>query len=121
MSDWLHNWLTKRLSDEQLEELRAAVFDRWTWDTGGDADRRLFEALDQERDQRKIPAVGVTLTGFGAMQAGPGITLTDDGNGTITISVDEDAVIDSMAGRILNDTDEIVIRSVLDQIQDEEL
>ncbi len=30
-----------------LEKLRVAAFDRWTWDTGSDKDKATFEKLDK--------------------------------------------------------------------------
>lgn len=89
MPEWLLNWLRSNMTDEQLEELRSTAFDRWNWDTNDPEDRKLFDAMEAEREQRNLPVLQTTLTFVG----GAGIIITDEPNGgTITISVDEEAI-----------------------------
>ena len=119
MSNWLHEWLTKNLTDEQLEILRVAVFDRWTWDTGGDADRRLYDALQAEADLRKIPPTVTTLT-MPSIMAGEGVVITE-GNGTITISVDEEKIVEMAAERIRNDVEANILVALAEESKHGEL
>jgi len=44
---------TSRLPDERLEEERQEAFDKWTWETGSDEDRKIFEQLEEEKSIRE--------------------------------------------------------------------
>ena len=87
MSEWLHNWLTQNLSDDQLQELRANTYDRWTWDTGEDADRRLFDALDEECERRSVPPATLNFI------PGANVVITMDTNDDcITLTMREEYI-----------------------------
>jgi len=90
------DWLRRNLTDEQLQILYAHVYDKWTWDTNDAEERKILEFLDAERDYRKLSsAVNVSVAlgpvNLDTILAGPGVTLTTDGDGTVTISMDKDA------------------------------
>ena len=90
---WLFDWLTKNLTDEQLQALHAHVYDRFTWETGCQQDAHLRDALEDERSRRSqdfLTKPGDTLT-FKTIQPGNGIIVLDDvSNGNITITIDPD-------------------------------
>lgn len=90
---WLFDWLTKHLTDSQLQALHAHVYDRFTWETGDKQDAHLRDALEDERSRREdafADKAGGTLT-FRSIVPGNGIIILDDAmNGDITITIDPD-------------------------------
>ena len=101
MDKWLTRWLCDKLDDTTLGALRADIYDRWTWDTMANSDRDLFEALDEEAKKRKMAEHTISTINF---QGGAGIVMTESPNGgTITISVDENALASRVAELLKND------------------
>ena len=42
-----------KMTDDQLDEEIRNAYDRWTWDTGSDRDRKALEMLENERKHRR--------------------------------------------------------------------
>ena len=49
----------RQMTDDQLDEEIRNAYDRWTWDSGKERDKKALELLEKERDERKELGVRV--------------------------------------------------------------
>jgi hypothetical protein len=82
-SDW-PSWATS-LTCDQLDGILQVFFDKWNFGNGSSGEGRIYQCLLNERDHRRTSVINDSRI----VTAGPGLTVTTNGVGTVTISRDD--------------------------------